>query len=55
MNLKELIKKLTKIYEACGDIEVQTMRGKSDYIIKDILLSEANDEVFLELKDIEEN
>ncbi|WP_299996567.1 hypothetical protein [uncultured Clostridium sp.] len=55
MYLKELIEKLNKVYEECGDIEVQTMNGSNDYIIESIYLPEAKDEVFLKLKNIEEN
>lgn len=55
MNLKQLIEKLNKIYNECGDIEVQTMNGKEDYIIKDVYLPGSKDEVFLDLKNIKEN
>lgn len=53
MYLKELVEKLQKAYEKYGDIEVQTMNADKDYSIKDIQISDANDELFLNLKEVD--
>lgn len=55
MNLKELVEKLNKIYDEVGDVEVQTMNGEEDYKINNVYLSNSKDELFLDLKSIEED
>ena len=53
MDLEEFINKLNLIYRKYGNIkDIQTICGKDDYIIKDILISNAGDEIYLKIDEI---